>query len=288
MNNIDLKKNYYYKIKLADNSPAFFGMFYSNEPNTGNLMFIYNVSTDHPGQLIKDAITIAPSSSIEYISHEDWIHVMLTLISNGYYFEESIGINLIHKPLPGEITYFYNIVSGESGYGAYQPSPDDKVYMYTYYSHNGVFYKDLSYEVGDKSNTYLKKASRDKREYYNVILFPYGKQWSYAKRRILPLNIYRAKKNEIYYYINDRFTISYREEQMTGVDNNRFNAGNYFLTEVEAQEVLQQFNKILMKRQANENIEQDKTEVPNISLLLSTDEKGKIVKRKRGRPRKDE
>ena len=75
---------------------------------------------------------------------------------------------------------------------------------------------------------------------------------------------------------------------MTGVDNNRFNAGNYFLTEIEAQEVLQQFNEILMKRQANENIEQDKTEVPNISLLLSTDEKGKIVKRKRGRPRKDE
>lgn len=160
--------------------------------------------------------------------------------------------------------------------------------MYTYYSHNGVFYKELSYEVGDKSNTYLKKASRTERENYNVLLFPYGKQWSYAMRRILPLDTYRAKKNEIYYYINDRFTISYREEQMTGTDNNRFNAGNYFLSEIEAQEVLQQFNEILMKRQANENIKQGQTEIPNLSLLLPTDEKGKIVKRKRGRPRKNE
>lgn len=288
MNSIDLKKNYYYKIKLEDNSPAIFGMFYSNEPNTGNLMFIYNISSDLPGQLTKETIIIDHNSTIEHISHEEWINIMFVLISNSFYFEENIGINLIHKPLPGEITYFYNIVSGESGYGAYQPSPDDKVCMYTYYSHNGVFYKDLSYEVGDKSNTYLKKVSRNERENFNTFLSPFGKQWSYAMRRILPLDTYRAKQNAIYYYINDRFTISYREEQMTGTDNNRFNAGNYFLSEIEAQEVLQQFNEILMKRQANENKELDQTEIPNLSLLMPTDEKGKIVKRKRGRPRKNE
>ena len=41
-----------------------------------------------------------------------------------------------------------------------------------------------------------------------------------------------------------------------------------------------------MQRQANENIKQDQTEIPNLSLLMSTDEKGKIVKRKKDRPRK--
>lgn len=285
MNNIDLKQNYYYKIKLDGNSPAFFGMFYNYEPNTGNLMFIYNVSDSNV--LSIETTIIDPESIVEYITHEEWVNIMLVLISSGYYFEETIGINLIHKPLPGEVVFFCNVVSWESGYGAYILSPDDKVCMYTYQSSKGVFFKDLSYEVGNRSNTYLKKATRNDKENFNALLSAYGKQWSYALKRIIPTILYRAKKNEPYCYINDRFTITTKTDDWTLTDNNRFNAGNYFRSEGDAQEVLQLFNEILIKRQANENIEQDKTEKPNLSLNLPTDEKGKIVKRKRGRPRKE-
>lgn len=279
MNNIVLKQNHYYKIKLDNDSPAFFGMFYNYEPNTGNLMFIYNVLGSN--QLSIETTVINPESTVEYITHEEWVNIMLVLISSGYYFEETKGINLIYKPLPGEIIFFCNIVSGESGYGAYIMSPDDKVRMYTYQSSKGVFYNDLSYEVGNRSNTYLKKASRNKKENFNVVLSPYGKQWSYALKRIIPTILYRAKKNEPYCYINDRFTITSKTDEWTLTDNNRFNAGNYFRSESEAQEVLQLFNEVLIKRQANENIEQDQIEVSNLPHLLSIDEK-----KKRGRPKK--
>ncbi len=62
MRNIDLKQNYY-KIKPEDNFPVIFGMFYSNEPNTGNLMFIYNISSDLPRQLTKETIIINHNST---------------------------------------------------------------------------------------------------------------------------------------------------------------------------------------------------------------------------------
>lgn len=284
MENIALKQNYYYKIKLADNSPAFFGMFYNYEPNTGNLMFIYNV---HDHQLSIETIIVSPNCTLDYINHEEWSHIMLVLIVNGYYFEETIGINLIYKPLPGEVVFFSNVVTEESGYGAYLMGSDEKISMYAYQSSKGVFYKNLSYQVGDRSNTYLKKATRQDKENFNTLLSVYGKQWSYALKRVLPTASYRARKNNLYCYINDRFTITTKKDEHTATDNNRFNAGNYFRTEDEAQEVLTVFNEILIKRQAQEDI--TITQSNNIGLPTSsiTDEKGNILKRKRGRPRKN-
>lgn len=86
MNNIDLKQNFYYKIKLDDNTLAFYSMFYNYEPNTGNLMFIYNVSNSN--ELLIETTIIDPESLIEYIVYEEWSNIMLVLISSGYYFEE--------------------------------------------------------------------------------------------------------------------------------------------------------------------------------------------------------
>lgn len=283
MNNIDLKQNHYYKIKLKDDSPTFFGMFYKYEPNTSNLLFIYNIHE----QLAIETIIVPSDCSIDYITHEEWKMIMCQLISNGYYFEESKGINLIYKPLPGEIVFFYNIESGESGYGAYIMSPDDKVCMYAYQSANGVFFKDLTYEVGNTSNTYIKKTSKEQKDNFNTLLFAYGKQWSNTSKRIIPNVLYRSRKNEPYCYINDRFTITYKTDEWTATDNNRFNAGNYFRSEGEAQEVLQLFNEILIKRQANKNIEQDQTKILIQPPLPHTNKLGKSLRRKRGRPRKE-
>lgn len=126
MNNIDFKQNYYYKMKMKDNSPAFFGIFYKYEPDTSNLMFINNIHE----KLAIETILLPSDCSIDYITHEEWKIIMCTLISNGYYLEESKGISLIYKPLSGEIVFSYNVISEEYGYGPHIMSPDDKVCMF--------------------------------------------------------------------------------------------------------------------------------------------------------------
>lgn len=286
MNNITLNKNQYYLIK-RNGDESFFGMYYEEDKHNQNRpMFVYNIfferNITRDKQLSPSSITYEENWDIENISHENWKYIMKVLITNRRYFEQGIGVEPAYIPSIGKLTFYYNVENGESGFGIYQKSPNDQVCMFTYTNKGNVYFENLSYEIGNSSDIYFKKPSRTEEDDFNTLLSFYGKQWSYAARRVILSDDYKIKAPKNYYYINDRFTISQKIDN-SGTDGSRFLAGNYFSTPEEAQEVLAQFNKILMKRQASiQNEEPLKGKSPD--EIFDTDETGNLVKRKKGRP----
>lgn len=58
---------------------------------------------------------------------------------------------------------------------------------------------------------------------------------------------WRAEKEERYYFINPSFEVVSSSEVYDRVDNNRFNAGNYFRTEEQAEQVSKLLEETLIK-----------------------------------------
>lgn len=287
MENIALYRNYYYKITRGDQG-YFFGLYAGpDKRNLDRPMFLYSIFQDKTLRR-SSSITVERDWMIEPISHDDWKFLMRVLISNMYYFEQGLGVKPMRAPVPGRLVYFYNIETDLSGFGIYMEGTKDTVSMCAYISSDKVYFEDMRYEIGNTGDIYFRTTTRIEEDNFNKVLSSYGKQWVFAVRRVIPTNDYRGKKGSVYYYINDRYTISHKTDTWAGTDTSRFYAGNYFLSIDEAMEVLRQVAPVFAIRQASIVSGQTKPEKQVINERFLIGDDGKLVKRRRGRPGKEE
>ena len=77
-----------------------------------------------------------------------------------------------------------------------------------------------------------------------------GKRWNAEKKQIEDLPRWRAKKNGTYYYVNDDSSIRETKEMEWAIDNDFYNAGNYFRTREAAEKVASQIRDIFKNSKA--------------------------------------
>ena len=77
-----------------------------------------------------------------------------------------------------------------------------------------------------------------------------GKQWNAEAKQIEDLPRWRAKKNGTYYYVNDDSSIRETKEMEWAIDNDFYNAGNYFRTREAAEKVASQIRDIFKNSKA--------------------------------------
>lgn len=73
-----------------------------------------------------------------------------------------------------------------------------------------------------------------------------GFDWDYCDYRVKPEQ-WRAARGGQYYYINEAFEVKEDAEDLCGLDDNRYRAGNYFKTIEEAAAVVEEIEAILTK-----------------------------------------
>lgn len=59
---------------------------------------------------------------------------------------------------------------------------------------------------------------------------------------------WRAKRGELYYFVDNALGISSYKEEFDSADNSLWNSGNYFRTEKEAQKYADEFKRMLKGR----------------------------------------
>lgn len=98
-------------------------------------------------------------------------------------------------------------------------------------------------------NKYRPATEEEKQRLFDA-LAKEGKRWNAEEKRIEDLPRWRALYNENYYLIGSELTVDCQSEIGYVVDDNRYNAGNYFKTREAAERAAEKIRKILKESKA--------------------------------------
>ena len=105
------------------------------------------------------------------------------------------------------------------------------------------------YETGwIKKN--IRPATEEEKQRLFDSLARKGNRWNAEEKRIEDLPRWRALYNENYYLIGSELTVDCQSEIGYVVDDNRYNAGNYFKTREAAEKVAKQIREIFKNSKA--------------------------------------
>lgn len=108
---------------------------------------------------------------------------------------------------------------------------------------------NLSYVCGKDNQTEIQPASEsEKQELFNK-LAEVGKRWN-AEKKCLEDIRWRAKKGEIYYYVDNCALVTTHGETFDMIDNIRYDLCNYFRHYESAQKVADQIKEIFKNSKA--------------------------------------
>lgn len=96
----------------------------------------------------------------------------------------------------------------------------------------------------------IRPATEEEKQRLFDALAKEGKRWNAEEKRIEDLPRWRALYNENYYLIGSELTVDCQSEIENVVDDNRYNAGNYFKTREAAEKVAEQIREIFKKSNA--------------------------------------
>ena len=99
-------------------------------------------------------------------------------------------------------------------------------------------------------DTGYRYATEEEKQLLFDALAKEGKRWNAEKKRIEDLPRWRALYNENYYLIGSELTVDCQSEIGYVVDDNRYNAGNYFKTREAAEKVAKQIREIFKNSKA--------------------------------------
>ena len=96
----------------------------------------------------------------------------------------------------------------------------------------------------------MRPATEEEKQRLFDALAKKGKRWNAEEKRIEDLPRWRALYNENYYLIGSELTVDCQSEIGYVVDDNRYNAGNYFKTREAAEKVAKQIREIFKNSKA--------------------------------------
>ena len=105
-------------------------------------------------------------------------------------------------------------------------------------------------EIGWGYITDFRPATEAERQRLFDALAKQGKRWNAEAKQIEDLPRWRAEKNGKYYYVNDDSSIRETKEMEWAIDNDFYNAGNYFRTREAAEKVAEQIRDIFKNSKA--------------------------------------
>lgn len=110
-----------------------------------------------------------------------------------------------------------------------------------------AFYNDIIF-----IEIYNKKVMKEKECACPIfrVLEKMGIRWNPEKEEIeeAKKQRWRAKRGELYYFVDNALGISSYKEEFDSADNSLWNSGNYFRTEKEAQKYADEFKRMLKGR----------------------------------------
>ena len=108
----------------------------------------------------------------------------------------------------------------------------------------------LRFNEGNWKKDNLRPATEEEKQLLFDALAKEGKRWNAEEKRIEDLPRWRALYNENYYLIGSELTVDCQSEIGYVVDDNRYNAGNYFKTREAAERAAEKIRKILKESKA--------------------------------------
>lgn len=99
-------------------------------------------------------------------------------------------------------------------------------------------------------NDNMRPATEEEKQRLFDALSKEGKRWNAEEKRVEDLPRWRALYNENYYVIGSELEVDCKNEIGYVVDDNRYNAGNYFKTREAAERAAEKIRKILKESKA--------------------------------------
>lgn len=96
----------------------------------------------------------------------------------------------------------------------------------------------------------MRPATEEEKERLFDALAKEGKRWNAKEKRIEDLPRWRALYKENYYFIGSELTVDCQSEIGHVIDDNRYNAGNYFKTGEAAEKVANKLREIFKNSKA--------------------------------------
>ena len=100
------------------------------------------------------------------------------------------------------------------------------------------------------THDYMRPATDSEKQRLFDALAKKGKRWNAEEKRIEDLPRWRARKGEIYYYVDYDFTIDYFIEDEDSADNTNYVIGNYYKTREAAERAAEKIRKIFKESEA--------------------------------------
>lgn len=171
----------------------------------------------------------------------------------------NVTVNLEQKYIPKDGDIVYAQWEGDrSNYKwifIYKKSLTDPykncdVYAYLGIERNGKTVSELHFDDHCTSQELLRPATEAEKQRLFDALAKEGKQWNAEAKQIEDLPRWRAEKNGKYYYVNDDSSIRETKEMEWAIDNDFYNAGNYFRTREAAEKVAEKIKEIFKNSKA--------------------------------------
>lgn len=90
----------------------------------------------------------------------------------------------------------------------------------------------------------MRPATEEEKQRLFDALAKKGKRWNAEEKRIEDLPRWRANLAEVYFYIDDNFSIGSHSDIRDGTDESYYKSGNYFKTREAAEKVAKQVREI--------------------------------------------
>ena len=143
------------------------------------------------------------------------------------------------EPKDGDVIAF-----GTKGIGIF------KTYCSTGHEEYATYVNELHFNENGWVNDNMRPATEEEKQRLFDALAKEGKRWNAEEKRIEDLPRWRALYNENYYLIGSELTVDCQSEIGYVVDDNRYNAGNYFKTREAAERAAEEIRKILKESKA--------------------------------------
>ena len=171
----------------------------------------------------------------------------------------NVTVDMEHKYVPKDGDVVYAQWSGDrSGYKwifiykktLTNPYKRCDVYAYLGIERNGKTVSELHFDDHCTSQELLRPATEAEKQRLFDALAKEGKRWNAEKKCIEDLPRWRALYQENYYVIGSELNVDCQDEIGHVVDDNRYNAGNYFRTREAAEKVASQIRDIFKNSKA--------------------------------------
>lgn len=199
------------------------------------------VSFDEKKQFI-DVPMDYSTNSIRRANFEEMQALQRAIFKHGYSWNyRSAVLKEIHIPENNQWVRL-SVLGKRFGLGVFNEIRDNKIYVYLILWEDGKLCYKMTGAIGEVDEVQVEHATMKERDLLSFSLTKEQVSWNGHSKRIEPLEL-RAELGEVYYYLDDSWTLREATDTYKALHNKRFNCGNYFRIKYFAEEVLKCFGE---------------------------------------------